>query len=560
MKQKILSLVVLCAMAMSIFVTDTPFTKAGLSFLTTDVSAEPPQDPDDERRVRVIVYYNDTPIASSRDRDIGYDFDSFVKGGEIKLRAYDADGNFLPGATIYYSTSDVGGSGFPTGTLFPNTGVTSDWSVTMTATTVFSRHDGGTIPGPTSTPSSKSGMGEVKISVPTSSVTENREIFTVSAMATPPPASTFRESHVVTRSVILTGNRWQGGEYMVFSIYTDARGIWGHGNSSNTDGILVPGRERERWNTEWNALNGSRPNFADYGVEQEFFAPTLPANYNLRGRGAERPAFAEMFDPNTGYRHIMQSVGIRVKGGWSRGTIPIEQRTLELYARNDYNQYCRGGENTFYFPLFGEISVMEKGPNAGNLQHRYRRFRVRNGGSDREQGHIRDELGAELWNRAGMPLTQNYRPSAVFLNGAYYGLTFMKMPRTENAWMRALGGDTDRFHHIGSKENATGSCYNPGCDRVLAGIPKCSHSRVACYGSSTSNNIEDSNCSNGATNCSAAEGASHRKASRCACSSSDSYTHTSSGVKIEPPTARVPFVRAKANDGTERNFYRPITC
>ena len=463
MKLKILSLCTLFAMVVSIFITDTPlFTGIELPSLATNASASEPAD--DANRLRVIVLYNGEPIASSRHRDVGFDFNSFVNRGTITLRVEDNNGNPVSAARIHYTTSTMA-----SGSTFPAQGAASMApGQVAAASSPFGRHDGGVIPAPRTadgngvTPSARATTvngGTATIEVPTREA--NREVFTISAVAVS-TAGTFRPSHPVTRSLILETNRWDQSEMMIFAVYSDATGLYGH-----NDGILIPGRDRERWIERYRALNGNRrPVFENWGADQEFYPPTLPANYNWRGRSAERPAFIEMFDPKTGYRHINQTVGLRMKGGWSRGTLPIEQRTFEYYGRNTYNEYCRGGENTFLFPLFGEQNVLETGANSGNLQLRFRRFRTRNGGTDREQAYMRDEMGSELVRQTGMLLPQNYRPAVVYLNGAYYGFTFMKTPRTENAWMRIMGGSTDRFHHIGGSESVSQGCFTMGCGRL----------------------------------------------------------------------------------------------
>jgi hypothetical protein len=166
-----------------------------------------------------------------------------------------------------------------------------------------------------------------------------------------------------------------------------------------------------------------------------------------------------MFD-SQGQRHFAQRAGMRVKGGWSRGTFVYEQKTFEFYARNSYDE-----RNNFLFPLFGEQHTED-----GQLMHRYRRFRVRNGGTDREQSYLRDELSQELYTQAGFPDVQQHRPAVVFLNGEYYGLTWMKTPRTEDHWQRRYGGNEDNFKMLGSNERGRIGCGRIFCGRVIMGL------------------------------------------------------------------------------------------
>jgi hypothetical protein len=56
----------------------------------------------------------------------------------------------------------------------------------------------------------------------------------------------------------------------------------------------------------------------------------------------------------------------------------------------------------------------------------------------------------------------------VFLNGGYYGMAFVKSPRTEDHWRRQYGGREAGFEHIGSNENGTATCGRQSCGRAIA--------------------------------------------------------------------------------------------
>jgi hypothetical protein len=130
---------------------------------------------------------------------------------------------------------------------------------------------------------------------------------------------------------------------------------------------------------------------------------------------------------------------MRVKGGYSRAHT---QKTIELYARD-----LQGEWEFFDYPFFRENSA------DGNIINRYRRIRLRNGGSDRDTGFIRDELSQSLFRMAGHPDTQTHTPAAVFLNNEYYGAAWLKSPRTENHLRRKYGGETDNFEMIEGGDN-----------------------------------------------------------------------------------------------------------
>ncbi|MCL2254347.1 MAG: CotH kinase family protein, partial [Lachnospiraceae bacterium] len=136
-----------------------------------------------------------------------------------------------------------------------------------------------------------------------------------------------------------------------------------------------------------------------------------PANYNLRGREAERPVFVELFDQN-GQLILSQNAGIRTFGGWSRAS---DQKSFKLFARNVYEQ----GKGTFDFDFFPENTTYY-----GRAITDYSRLVLRNNGNDNPFGFLRDNTVSALAS-AILPDTQSTRPAAVFLNGAYYGFVWI---------------------------------------------------------------------------------------------------------------------------------------
>jgi hypothetical protein len=130
---------------------------------------------------------------------------------------------------------------------------------------------------------------------------------------------------------------------------------------------------------------------------------------------------------------------MRVKGGFSRAH---SQKSLELYAREEL------GEKHFLYPFFeGEVDYK------GEVIDKYKRIRLRNGGSDREAGFIRDELSQALFRQAGHADAQSHVPAAVFLNGEYYGVAWLKSPRTVNHLSRKYGGKSSGFEIVGGGDN-----------------------------------------------------------------------------------------------------------
>ncbi|MCL2285886.1 MAG: CotH kinase family protein [Firmicutes bacterium] len=218
---------------------------------------------------------------------------------------------------------------------------------------------------------------------------------------------------------------------LIFALNSDPHGLFDH-----YDGILVEGVDRERFRQEFFVTHGRWPTRGyAYGYEM----PASPANFNRRGIESERPVHVQVFD-NEGTLHISQRAGVRVRGGFSRAH---PQKSLELFAREEY-----GDRNNFPFAFFTNEFTHD-----GRLIDRYRRVRLRNGGSDRNAGFIRDELSQTLFRQAGHSDTQTHRPAAVFLNGEYYGVAWLKTPRTPNHLRRRYGGVTANFEIVAGGDN-----------------------------------------------------------------------------------------------------------
>jgi hypothetical protein len=315
------------------------------------------------------------------------------------------------------------------------------------------------------------GSGGAPISV---ALEHQRTAFTISAVASRQEGGQTVYSEAITRTFIRgpRGTTWEDNDFLVFSLYSDARGIFDY-----NEGIFNAGVDFVDFMTAAASMSGG-PSLStalqrrNSHTSQGDFPPTLPANASRRGRGTdwtntggERMAHMEIFDPNAplgDYEVARQRVGIRVKGGWSRGTFVNEQKTFEIYCRNSY-----GDRDNVLWPLFGEQHTAD-----GNLMHRYRRFRLRMGGNDREQTYVRDEFANTVARVATDEVTPVHRPGVVFLNGAYYGLVWVRSPRTEDNWRRFYYGAegsvrSDQFKFLGSSEMGRAGCFRQGCYRAM---------------------------------------------------------------------------------------------
>ena len=143
--------------------------------------------------------------------------------------------------------------------------------------------------------------------------------------------------------------------------------------------------------------------------------PPSPANFNWRGREGERPVFVEVFEQN-GNRVIAQGAGIRVHGGWSRAA---DQKSIRLIARNEYEP----GQGKFHFDFFPEDTVRD---GFDTPFGKYDQLVLRNGANDRDFGMLRNEVGLRLAKMAELEVVAPARPSAIFLNGEYYGFAWLQ--------------------------------------------------------------------------------------------------------------------------------------
>jgi len=201
-------------------------------------------------------------------------------------------------------------------------------------------------------------------------------------------------SQPLTQTFFMGQNIATRFDTLIFSISTNPDYLFCHYN-----GIFVPGIIREEF---------IRDNPGHYVI------PPDPANFNLRGREAERSAYMEVFSPD-GERIFTQAAGIRTHGGWSRAH---EQKSIRIIARREYSP----GDGQFHFDFFPWEMAHDGSPIT-----RYDTLILRNGGNDRYHGIFRHELGSILAKNAGFTAVSPARPAAVFVNGEYYGFAWLQV-------------------------------------------------------------------------------------------------------------------------------------
>jgi len=144
--------------------------------------------------------------------------------------------------------------------------------------------------------------------------------------------------------------------------------------------------------------------------------PPSPANFNRRGMEGERPVYAEVFTPD-GTRVVAQAAGIRAHGGWSRAAT---QKSIRLIARSEYEP----GVGKFHFDFFPGDTVRD---GFYTPLAKYDQLVLRNGANDRDFGMLRNEVGYELARMTGLEVVSPVRPAAIYLNGEYYGFTWLQV-------------------------------------------------------------------------------------------------------------------------------------
>ncbi len=157
-----------------------------------------------------------------------------------------------------------------------------------------------------------------------------------------------------------------------------------------------------------------------------------PGNYYMSGRESERPMYVEVFESD-GKQVISQAAGARVVGGYSR---VVDQKSFRLIARKEYDP-----ENGKFKYAFFDDAVNAEGEPILEFD----RLTLRNGANDREFAGVRDELSQQLAQDYGFPCIQNTTPCAVFLNGEYYGFSWLHENYNEDYLATQFGGNKEQY-------------------------------------------------------------------------------------------------------------------
>ncbi len=132
------------------------------------------------------------------------------------------------------------------------------------------------------------------------------------------------------------------------------------------------------------------------GIDE--FCAGRPVNWNQKW---ERPISIELYEPD-GTQAFNENAGTRIFGGCSRN---MSEKSLSVFFRDQY------GEDTLDYQLFDTLSLDQ-----------YDAFVLRNSGNDAPETMMRDGMMQSLIAPEMDMDGQAYRPAAVFINGAYWGI------------------------------------------------------------------------------------------------------------------------------------------
>lgn len=227
------------------------------------------------------------------------------------------------------------------------------------------------------------------------------------------PQEDFPSAHIIravaimpegTRSAVVSGTYFIGynreelyGDTAIMLLAIDPSHLFDY-----ETGIYVTGKHYDEWVKE---QTGS------------FESWQGTANYTQRGDEWERPVTVTYL-PSDGSEGFTQDMGVRIKGGASRGN---NQKSLRLIARDDY------GEKNVKYELFPD-NYRE---SDGKVVKKYKSFTLRNGGNDCDFGKIRDPYIQRLATGMRFETAANM-PIIAFINGEYWGLYTLNEEYTDN--------------------------------------------------------------------------------------------------------------------------------
>jgi len=167
-----------------------------------------------------------------------------------------------------------------------------------------------------------------------------------------------------------------------------------------------------------------------------------PPNYGANfWQDWERPVHIEYYDVH-GVKQIDQDAGVKIFGGWSRSN---DQKSLALFARREY------GKGSFTHNFF----------HGKNLE-KFESLVLRNSGNDNRRLMFHDCFMTGLARDMDIEI-QAFQPTAVYLNGEYWGLLNLREKVNENYLAGNFNIDAENINLLEQHNNViegTNSDYN----------------------------------------------------------------------------------------------------
>jgi len=220
--------------------------------------------------------------------------------------------------------------------------------------------------------------GDPRGSVPTPYYPTNAQVPKATVIRVITVDANGKQSDVITKTYFLGDNLANYANNRILSLVTDPYNL-----VDVHYGIMVRGTQEKRW--------------PDY-------------NFNMKGQDWERETYLELFEGNENSRSVSLStgVGLRIRGGWSRGA---GQKSFNVYFREEY-----GINNLRNYNLIpGAVKADGKTP-----VERYKSFMLRNGANDGDYTKFYDVFIQDLLSDRSFT-AQAGVPCIVYLNGEYWG-------------------------------------------------------------------------------------------------------------------------------------------
>ncbi len=155
----------------------------------------------------------------------------------------------------------------------------------------------------------------------------------------------------------------------------------------------------------------------------------------------ERPVHVEMFETD-GSEAVELDAGVKIHGGWTRS---FPQKSMRVMARAKY------GVGNIAYKIFPDRDITQ-----------FESVILRNGGSDWDHTIFRDGLLTGLM-KDDYPWISAYRPSILYLNGAYWGILNMREQMNEQYVAARFNNinstEVDAFEIWGEKVNGEWNAY-----------------------------------------------------------------------------------------------------